>query len=165
MRRRIAGVLAASAHDKESAPDDQDRTWRGGSSVSWHQALIWNTERQSACRCPCHIGGPIVHPTPCCHPCARCKATVPLGIDHRCVGPLSRSVHGLTKYDNAFALAMTVGVGLIAVLAVPYPASLLWVAVAVLGCGLALFRARRNRIVASGRAHLDVSAPQRPDSP
>ena len=159
--------MPEGAVEQPDAADEALLRWGLAADLSVGQALgaedamiasasISREELEGSCPCPCHTGPAVVHPVPCCPPCARCGKGIPVGsLGHKCVGDQNRLLHGLTKYDGAFALAITLAVALVAVWSVPYPGSLLLVAVTMLGCGIALLRARRNRLAECNRPHLD----------
>jgi hypothetical protein len=125
--------------------------------------LTANMERSNhlpsgVCACGCHVGGPVVHPVPCCTPCGRCGLAIPNGLTHECLGLLHRAtvvahgralVHWLTRLDLAFSAMVAVLVMAVAMFSLPLQGSLVLLAAALggaaLGVGLIVWRQARRR--------------------
>lgn len=120
----------------------------------------------AVCECPCHIGGPVAHPVPCCTACERCHIPIPTGGTHECLGafhPRTMAVHGrgllraLIRLDLAFSAIVGVLVMALALLSLPRQGSIVLLGAVLVGAafGIGLIVRQTARRRSAGGDHGD----------
>jgi hypothetical protein len=126
------------------------------------------------CGCPCHIGGPVAHPVPCCTACERCGLAIATGVMHDCLGafhPRTVAMRGrgllraLSRLDLMFSAFIVVLVMALAVFSLPLQGSLVLLGAGLVGAASesALSLGRQQSAVRPETSRVMISHPVLPN--